>query len=109
MRKPQLALAILMIALPLMSTSLLTGCISSDRKESTGQYIDSSAITVKVKSKLVADESIKSLAIGVATYKGVVQLSGFVDTAEQKQTAIEIARQVPGVKGVVDALVVKTQ
>jgi osmotically-inducible protein OsmY len=85
----------------------MLGCTSTTQQESTGQFIDSSAVTLKIKSSLMADESVKSLAISVKTYKGVVQLSGFVDNPEQKQRAIDIARNVQGVKSVVDALVVK--
>jgi len=69
-----------------LGASVLTGCVSAVHEESTGQYIDSSAITVKVKSKLLADDSVKSLSISVVTYKGVVQLSGFVDSASQSKS-----------------------
>lgn len=88
---------------------LVAGCASENRQESTGQYLDSSAVTVKVKSSLIADEGVKGAVITVTTYKGVVQLSGFVDNADQKQRALDIARHVKGVKGVVDALVIKNQ
>lgn len=93
-------------ALPVVGASL-TGCTATNRQESTGQYIDSSVITTKVKAKLVADKSIKSLPITVKTYKSTVQLSGFVDNNYQKQRAVELTQSVSGVTEVQDFLVVK--
>jgi hyperosmotically inducible protein len=84
------------------------GCSSTHSEESTGQFVDSSAVTMKVKSKLVADKSINALAITVKTYKNSVMLSGFVDTVAQKHHAVEVARHVKGVASVTDALVVKS-
>lgn len=75
------------------------GCAGSRTSESTGEYMDDSVITTKVKAELVADPVTKAYQINVKTFKGVVQLSGFVDTAASKNKAGEIAR---GVKGVVD-------
>ncbi len=95
-----------LIATP-VSAVLLTSCSPAHKQESTGQYIDSSVITAKVKSKLLADKAVKGLAIKVNTYKNVVQLSGFVDTYQQKYRAVEITRNVPGVAAVQDFIVVK--
>ena len=75
--------------------------------ESTGQYIDDSAITTKVKSKLLADEGLKGFDVKVKTYKGVVQLSGSVNSPQQAKRAIEIAQGVDGVKKVKNNLTVK--
>ena len=88
-------------------TTALAGCASTSKQESTGQYIDSSAITTKVKANLLADKDIKALPISVETYKGTVQLSGFVDNNQQRQKAIAAAKSVPGVTSVKDSLVVK--
>ncbi len=87
--------------------TLLTACASTPKQESTGQYIDNSAITLKVKSQLLADPDVKSLPITVNSYKGDVQLSGFVDTYAQERKAVAIAQSVEGVKSVKDSLVVK--
>jgi hyperosmotically inducible periplasmic protein len=106
MLKSKLVLSLAILALPLASLSL-QGCTSSYRHESTGQYIDSSVTTTKVKARLLADEDIKSLPITVKTYKSTVQLSGFVDNNFQKYRAVGIASNVPGVTEVQDLLVVK--
>jgi len=89
-------------------TTGLVGCASTPKQESAGQYIDSSAITAKVKANLVADSEISSLPISVETYKGNVQLSGFVKSYEQKRRAVQAAQSVPGVVSVKDSLVVRT-
>lgn len=91
----------------LLSSLVLVGCASTPHHESTGQYIDSSALTLKVKTKLLEDKKVKSLPITVNTYDNVVQLSGFVDTQYQKDRAERIARSVEGVTSVKDNLVVK--
>jgi osmotically-inducible protein OsmY len=83
------------------------GCASTPTHESTGEYVDDSTITTKVKAAFVEDSSLKSLQISVKTYKGVVQLSGFVDTHDMVARAGELASQVAGVKDVKNDLVVK--
>lgn len=86
---------------------VLVGCASSKTKESTGEYIDDSSITAKVKADLIADPVTKARQINVETFKGEVQLSGFVDAANEKEKAGEIARKVKGVKGVKNSITVK--
>lgn len=88
---------------------LLAGCAGGPAKESTGEYIDDAAITAKVKTQLLRDPDVSGLQTQVETYKGQVQLSGFVDTPEQRAKAAEIARRVPGVKSVRNDLVVKSK
>ena len=83
------------------------GCASTPKKEGTGEYIDDSAITTKVKSAILGDSALKVFQINVETFKGEVQLSGFVDSAQAKQKAGEVARGVGGVKSVRNNLVVK--
>ncbi|MDR3492291.1 MAG: BON domain-containing protein [Gammaproteobacteria bacterium] len=107
MIKLKTALTIALFALPIVGTSVLTGCASTTHHESTGQYVDSSAITLKVKAALLANDDVKSLAITVNTYKGGVQLSGYVDNAYQKHKAGEIASRIDGVTVVQNALVIK--
>ncbi len=85
----------------------LISCAGSRTSESSGQYVDDSVITTKVKSALLADPDVKSLAISVETFKGEVQLSGFVNNAEQAREAVEIAKSVKGVRSVKNSLIVK--
>ena len=85
----------------------LVACASTSKKESTGEYVDDSVITTKVKSQLAADDFLKSFQISVETFKGTVQLSGFVDTIEAVDKAVEIAHSVKGVKYVKNDLIVK--
>ena len=85
------------------------GCASTPTRESTGEYVDDSAITAKVKAALVKDPIVSALAVSVKTYKGVVQLSGFVDTADQKAQAENVARGVNGVSSVNNGLIVKVK
>jgi hyperosmotically inducible protein len=84
----------------------LGACASSPNNESTGEFFDSSLITAKIKSKLVDDPITSVYRIKVNTFKGVVQLSGFVNTAREKQRAEVIAYSVEGVKKVENALLV---
>jgi hypothetical protein len=89
----------------LMSTFL--GCAATQTSESTGQYVDDSAITTKVKAAIFDDATLKTLQISVETYKGEVQLSGFVDSAKNVRKAGEVARTVKGVVSVRNNLIVK--
>lgn len=98
-----------LIVVTLISTSaFIASCTNIDRQESTGQYIDSSVITTKVKTKLLSDNYVKGLPITVKTYKNTVQLSGFVDNKYQKRRAINIAKSIEGVTDVEDSLVIKS-
>jgi osmotically-inducible protein OsmY len=87
--------------------SVMGGCAATPTSDSTGQYVDDTAITTKVKSALLGDDAVKSFEIKVETVKKVVQLSGFVDTADPKAAAQRDAANVPNVKEVVNDLVVK--
>jgi osmotically-inducible protein OsmY len=91
----------------LMLIAAFVACASTPKQESTGEYVDDSVITTKVKSLLAADDFLKSFQIGVETYKGTVQLSGFVNSQQAVNKASEIARNVKGVKSVKNDLVVK--
>ena len=91
----------------LMLIATFTACASTPKKESTGEYVDDSVITTKVKSLLAADDFLKSFQIGVETFKGTVQLSGFVASQQAVDKASEIARSVKGVTSVKNDLAVK--
>ena len=91
----------------LMLTVTFAACASTSTHESTGEYIDDSVITTKVKSLLAADDFLKSFQISVETYQGTVKLSGFVVSQKAADKAVEIVRSVNGVKSVKDSLVVK--
>lgn len=78
----------------------VVGCASTSKQEGTGQYIDDSVITTKVKAALVEDPMTKATEINVETFKGVVQLSGFVSSQAAANRAVELARGVRGVTSV---------
>jgi hyperosmotically inducible periplasmic protein len=88
-------------------SGLLAACAGSPTKDSTGQYVDDTTITAKVKSALLADGAVKSFEIKVETFKGVVQLSGFVDTEDQRAAATKDAMGVAGVSDVKDNITLK--
>jgi len=91
----------------LATLGILAGCAATPSRESTGEYIDDTAITAKVKSALLADEEVSGTAVNVETFKGVVQLSGFVKSAAEKERAARIAASVKGVKAVRNDLIVR--
>ena len=82
-------------------------CGSTPKQESTGDYVDDSVITTKVKSLIAADDFLRSFEISVETRKGVVMLSGWVGTRDAVNKAGQIAQGVAGVKAVRNDLVVK--
>ncbi len=90
----------------ILATSFL-GCASTAKHESTGQYVDNSVITSKVKAAIFGEPTLKSMQITVESFKGEVQLSGFVDSAASAQKAAELARGVEGVVSVKNDLIVK--
>lgn len=91
----------------LATAGLIGGCAATPTTDSTGQYVDDTAITTKVKAALLGDKTVKSFEIKVVTVKGVVQLSGRVDTSDQKSAAEKDASSIAGVNDVVDNLLVK--
>jgi osmotically-inducible protein OsmY len=82
----------------LMATAL--GCASTSKHEGTGEYVDDTVITSKVKTAIFAEPTLKSAEINVETFKGVVQLSGFVSSPAAESTAVAVAGKVAGVKSV---------
>lgn len=83
-----------------LALMLSLGCTSTSTQESAGEYMDNSVITARVKTAIFKDPSLKSAEINVETFKGVVQLSGFVSSQPDINRAVEIARAVDGVKSV---------
>lgn len=84
----------------MLSLAFFLGCASTAKQEGTGEYVDDTVITTKVKAAVFNEPSLKSAEINVETFKGIVQLSGFVNSREDINKAVEVARQVPGVKSV---------
>ena len=95
------------LSVALGCTALATGCASTPAKASLGEDIDDSVITAKVKAAFVKDAQVSALDIGVETFKGTVQLSGFVDNSAQQYRAGEVARGVKGVREVKNNITVK--
>ena len=83
------------------------GCASTSQQASTGEYLDDSVITTKVKTAIFNEPSLKSAEINVETFKGVVQLSGFVSSRDNVNTAVETAKGVKGVMSVKNDMRVK--
>ncbi|QID19508.1 BON domain-containing protein [Nitrogeniibacter mangrovi] len=89
-------------------TAVLAACSATPTRESTGEYIDDSVITTRVKSAFVSDKAVDALDITVETFRGRVQLSGYADTPEQIDRAVELARNVKGVKSVTNDMRLKS-
>ena len=83
------------------------GCASTTKQEGTGEYLDDSWITTKVKAAMFNEPTLKSTEINVETFKGEVQLSGFVNSDEDIRKAVSLARETKGVKGVRNDMRVK--
>lgn len=88
---------------------IVIACVASPNQESTGEYLDSTTTTTKVKASLVDQLGADGFAVKVKTYKDQVQLSGFVDTPRIKQRAAAVAAGVDGVKSVRNDLIVKSR
>jgi osmotically-inducible protein OsmY len=90
-------------ALPLLAILAfagMVGCASTSKSEGTGEYVDDTVITAKVKTAIFEEPTLKSSEINVETFKGIVQLSGFVSSQEKVNTALMTARNVKGVTSV---------
>ena len=85
----------------------VVGCASTSTHEGTGEYVDDSVITTKVKAAILDEPTLKVAEINVETFKGVVQLSGFVSSHAAESKAVELARGVRGVKSVKNVMRVK--
>jgi osmotically-inducible protein OsmY len=91
----------------LLILTTLVACASTRTHESAGEYVDDSVITTKVKTLLANDAFFKSFQISVESFKGIVQLSGFVNSQQAVDQAGQIARSVQGVNSVKNNLIVK--
>ena len=87
--------------------AMAMGCASTAKHEGTGEYVDDTVITAKVKAAIFNEPTLKSAEINVETYKGVVQLSGFVRSAANESLAVQVARKVSGVKSVKNDMILK--
>ena len=104
MLRTKLSAIILAIA---MSGALLVGCHSTPTQQPAAEAIDDGVVTAKVKAKLIEDPVTKAHHISVETFKGTVQLSGFVETEQARTRALQLAKETDGVKTVKDALEVR--
>ncbi|MHB1141289.1 MAG: BON domain-containing protein [Sulfuricaulis sp.] len=95
------------VSLPVLLFVSLLGCASGPKQEGTGEYIDDSVITAKVKAAILKESSLNPAEINVETFKGIVQLSGFVRDPADASKAVAIARNVNGVKSVKNDLRMK--
>jgi osmotically-inducible protein OsmY len=86
------------LAVLAMATTL--GCASTTKHEGTGEYVDDTVITTKVKAAILDEPTLKSAEINVETFKGIVQLSGFVSSKASADKAVYVAQNVNGVKSV---------
>lgn len=85
----------------------VAACSSTSKKESTGEYVDDTVITTRVKAAIVKEDTLKVSEINVETFKGVVQLSGFVHSQTDINTAVRVASNVGGVKSVKNDILLK--
>lgn len=90
-----------------LTLATLFGCAATPTNEGTAAYVDDSVITTKVKSAMLGESSLSSFEIGVETYKGKVQLSGFVGSRAEIEKAGDVARRIDGVKSVKNDLRLK--
>ena len=83
-----------------MALAVTLGCASTAKQEGTGEYVDDTVITGKVKAAILNEPTLKSAEINVETFKGVVQLSGFVSSKDAEMKAVAVTQTVGGVKSV---------
>jgi hyperosmotically inducible periplasmic protein len=103
----QLVIVLCVAASPIVAGMVVTGCAGDRYHESTGESIDDTATTARVKSALSGDPQFKYGDVHVATFKGTVQLSGFVNTSDAKSHAGDLAKNVEGAKSVQNEISVK--
>ncbi|MEI6746759.1 MAG: BON domain-containing protein [Methylococcaceae bacterium] len=87
--------------------SAMASCANNAKHESTGEYLDDTVLTTKIKSTFLGDSLLKMLDINVKSYKGTVQLSGFIDSQKEVDRAVQLARTIKGVKAVNNSLIIK--
>jgi len=104
MKQLSKSLSALFLAVTLVS---VVGCASTSKQEGTGEYVDDAVITTKVKAAIFNESTLNSSEINVETFKGVVQMSGFVNSQADINKAVELARSVKGVASVKNDMRVK--
>ena len=97
----------ILAVLAALAMAVTLGCASTSRSEGTGEYVDDTVITAKVKTAILGESTLKSSEINVETFKGVVQLSGFVNSQSDVNRAVVVAKNVNGVKSVKNDMRVK--
>lgn len=102
--KPRYILAAAVTAVALLAT---TGCAVSRKQETVGAYVDDATITTRVKAKFAEDSTVSAMSISVETLRGMVQLSGFAKSLDEKMSAERLARSVSGVTAVKNDIVVR--
>ncbi|WP_145496527.1 BON domain-containing protein [Yersinia bercovieri] len=95
------------LCIAVIMTMAVSACAPTAKSEGTGGYIDDTVVTTKVKSALLGEKNLKSTEISVETFKGRVQLSGFVSSRQDANRAVQITRSVPGVKSVSDQMLIR--
>lgn len=85
----------------------VSACAPTAKSEGTGGYLDDTVVTTKVKAALLGEKNLKSTEINVETFKGRVQLSGFVSSSQDANRAVQVTRSVPGVKSVSNQMQIK--
>lgn len=98
---------VMRICAALVLVTSISACAAVEGRESAGNYVDDATISTKVRAELVKDQALKAFDIHVDTMQGVVQLSGFVDSAAQKAQAERLARETDGVRSVRDNIIVR--
>lgn len=95
------------LAACLIVAGALGACASTPKSEGTGEYVDDTVLTAKVKTALLNEPSVSGLAVNVETFKGIVQLSGFVKSPFERERAVDIAAKVNGVKQVKNDILIR--
>ncbi len=95
------------ILLAFTLTLMLAACAGNAKQASTGEYIDDTVLTSRVKSALLNDPNVSGLSINVETFKGTVQLSGFVKTVAERNLAVKLSRAIPGVRQVKNDILIR--
>ncbi|NTV11665.1 MAG: BON domain-containing protein [Zoogloea sp.] len=85
----------------------ITACTPQASRESAGEYVDDATVTARVKTALAQTPNVSVAEVNVETYRGVVQLSGFIDSDDMAQRAIAAAKNVPGVRSVKNDMRIK--
>ncbi|AAM85610.1 lipoprotein [Yersinia pestis] len=95
------------LCIAIIMAMAVSACAPTAKSEGTGGYLDDTVVTTKVKAALLGEKNLKSTEINVETFKGRVQLSGFVSSSQDANRAVQVTRSVPGVKSVSNQMLIK--